>query len=105
MSKLAVKPEGRTGVWLVEKADLKKFIKARKLESIHCFLQAGPGMLVGADWAPEAVFKSIDAAERIAVLTGGAKKVNMQHALAVIVDNKLEAFDIGELVEKDLNID
>ena len=38
----------------------------------------------------------------MAVLTGKAKQQNMNHALAVIVDNKLYVFDIGEINDSDI---
>ena len=99
--KIRVTPEGRDGIFLVEKDDLKTFIKNRKLETIHNFVGGGPFM-IGADHSIESVMEELGGAERLALLTGRAKQGNMGHALALVIGEKLEMYDIGDLTEDDL---
>jgi hypothetical protein len=62
-------------------------------------------MIIGADHELASVLEDIDRAQRLAVLTGYAQRGNMGHALALIIDNKLEMYDIGELTEDDLEVE
>ena len=100
---LKVKPEGREGVFLVEKEDLKEWLVQSGLKKIHNFCGSSQFVL-GADHNLESVLKDVDKAERIAVLTGGSKANNMGHGLAMIIKNKLEMYDIGELPESELQL-
>jgi hypothetical protein len=98
--KIKVTPEGRVSIWIPEKDSLKKFIKARKLKTIHNFIPSGP-MMIGADHGVKSVLSDIDRAERLAVFTD---KSNMGHALALIYKESLECYDIGEVHESDLEV-
>lgn len=101
--KLKVKPEGREGVYLVEKSDLTNWIKDKDFVKIHNFVGGGFA-LIGADHDVDSVLSDIASAERLAILTGAAARGNMNHHLAVIRNNKLEMFDIGKITEEDLEI-
>lgn len=103
MNKLKVQKEGREGIYLPKKHDLKDFILSKKLKKIHNFISNG-SMFLGADHSIKSVLEDIDAAERLAVLTGRAAKQNMGHALAIIRNNRLEVYDIGEVTDADLEV-
>lgn len=107
---ISVTPEGREGLWLADRESLKAWIVAQEFEFIHNYGTAGP-MLVGADHDVAGVLADIDTAERVAVLTGDARRGNMNHALALVVPEgykglpeRLEMYDIGEVTEADLNV-
>ena len=101
MKKLRVIKEGRKGIYIPEKESLKDFIKARKLKRIHNFIPTSMLML-GADHHVGSVLSDIDKAERMAVFTN--PKENMGHSLALILDNRLEIYNIGKIKESDLKI-
>lgn len=105
---MRVKPEGSSGVWLIEKDEITTWIQAYPEDRIHCFIGGGR-IIIGADWDKESVIEKIAMADRIAILTGAAQLGNMRHALSVIApdevyDGKLSlyAFAIGEILESDL---
>lgn len=102
--KIKVKKEGRKGMYLVEKEDIKEFIKSKNFEQIHNYPAPTGNIFVGADHSVKSVLEDIDKSERIAILIGSACANNMGHSLSVIINNKLEMFDIGEITEKDLDI-
>lgn len=59
----------------------------------------------------EGMLADIDAADRVAILTGEAQRGNMRHALALIMPEghnglpeRLEMYDIGEVTEDDLEV-
>ncbi len=98
--KIKVKPEGRENIWLPEKESLKAYIKSRNLDKIHnC--PAGSFMIM-ADHPVESVLREIDNNEKVAVFTD--INMNMSHSLAIIKNNKLEMYDIGELTLNDIEI-
>lgn len=101
--KLKAKKEGRDGIYLPDKDSLKDFIRGKKIKTVHNFIPLG-NMIIGADHTVESVFKDIDAAERLAVLTGGAYRNNMRHALSLITNNEMQMYDIGEIKETDLEV-
>lgn len=96
--KLKVKPEGREGIWLVEKSDLKEWIAEQRFEKIHNYVNTG-GIVIGADHDVESVLSDIDRADRLAVLTGDAQRGNFGHALSLITNEKMEMYDIGKITE------
>lgn len=102
--KIKVTKEGREGVYIVDKKEITNYLENSGFEMIHNFPQPKGMMFIGADHSLESVIQDINKAERIAIMTGSAKANNMDHALAVIIDNKLEMFDIGDITEKDLII-
>lgn len=108
---IVVSPEGREGIWLADRASLKAWIAAQGFEEIHNFGTSAPGMLVGADHSVESVLSDIDEADKVAVLTGQARRDNVGHALALIMPpnhglpERLEMYDIGEIPESVLQID
>ncbi len=101
--KIKVKPEGRDGVYLCEKEEAIKYVKSFPEEQIHNFITSGLALL-GAGWKKDSVIKEINRSERVAILTGDALKQNFRHSLSVISNNKLYLFDIGEITDKDLEI-
>lgn len=103
--KIKVKPEGRQGVWLVSKKEISSFVKKLPFDKIHNYPGNNSHLLIGADHLKEFVLKDIKNADRIAILTGKAKSQNVGHSLAVIINERLEMFDIGEITEKDLHIE
>ena len=59
-------------------------------------------MIIGADHDVNEVLKDIDVADRIAIFTD--PNANMGHSMAIIIDNKLECYDIGEIKVENLEI-
>ena len=100
---MEVKKEGRKGIYIIEKDEIKKYLKKKKFKKIHNFMP-NSSMLIGADHNIKSVLEDIDNSERIAILTGEAYSNNVNHALAIIINNKLNMFDIGEISIKDLII-
>lgn len=111
-TKIRVQPEGREGVYLADRTTLKAWISAQSFEEIHNFVSAAGGTaLIGADHDPESVLEDIDAAEKVALLFGQARRGNMNHALALIAPGdgptrprRLEMYDLGELDESELEV-
>ena len=101
MATIKVTPEGREGLWLADKDSLKAWIIEQEFEAIHNFIDGG-FMVIGADHQVDSVLVDIDAAERVAILTGDAQRNNLGHALALIIDNSLGMYDIGDITEADL---
>jgi len=101
--KIRVTPEGREGVWTADKESLKAFIRAKGWRAIHNYKPTG-SMMLGADHDVESVLEDIDRAERLAILTGDSARGNYGHALALIINNKLNCFDIGTITEDELEI-
>jgi len=102
-TKIKVKPEGRNGLWIPEKESVIDFLNNFNDTHIHNMLPNG-GTILGCDFSKEETIKQIKESERLAIATGSALVTNMQHALAVIIDNKLSLFNIGEIEESDLLI-
>ena len=99
--KIKVTPEGKENIWEVsDKETLKEYIKSLGVETIHNFVPAG-FMMIGADHDLEGVLEDIDKAERAAVFTDDS---NVGHALALVINNKLECYDIGTLTEENLEV-
>lgn len=109
--KIAVTPEGREGLWLADRASLKAWIEAQGWEQIHNFMPSDAGLMLGADHELASVLRDIDRADRVAVLTGEARRWNLNHALALIMPpdgslpERLAMFDIGEVSEDDLALE
>lgn len=102
--KIRVKPEGRDGVYIPDRESLKAFIQSRGWTEIHNMIQGwNPGVMIGADHEIDAVLENIDAAKKVAVLTGKAFEHNWKHALAVVSD-QLDIYDIGEITDADLEV-
>lgn len=103
-AKIIVEPEGRPGMWLADKASLKTYIKAQGWEAIHNFATTSL-LMIGADHGVESVLADIDSASRVAVLTGDARRENLNHAMALIMPpdglrpERLEMYDIGDVSE------
>lgn len=102
MKNLKVKKEGRKNIYIpIDKENLKEFIGSRELEIIHNFIPTG-AMMLGADHDIKSVLSDIDRADRLAVFTDPT--ANMGHSLALIFKEKLECYDIGKIIEEDLQI-
>lgn len=102
--KIKVKPEGREDIWIPERGDIKEFIISKDFREIHNFVHGGMGVVIGAHHSVQSVLEDIDVAERLAILTGDVQKQNFKHALSLIIDNKLEMYDIGEITVDDLEV-
>lgn len=103
MTGILVSPEGREDVWLPDRESLKQWIVAQNFERIHNFKTSAVGMLLGADHDVSSVLEDIDAADRMALLIGDARRQNMNHALALITTSEeLELYDLGDVTEDDL---
>lgn len=102
--KLKVTPDGREGIWLIEKENIIDFLNQYLNDQIHNFLGSGSTMVIGADWDKTEVIAKINQSDKIAILTGESLKSNLNHALSVIANNKLYMFDIGEIKEENLQI-
>ena len=102
--KISVQPEGREGVYLPDRESLKAWIVDKGFEYIHSYIDGGP-FVIGADHDPASVLDDIDSGERLAILTGDAARGNLGHALAIIRNNKLEMYDIGEVTKDDLDLE
>jgi len=101
--KIKVTKEGRDGIYIPEKENLKKWIIEQKFETIHNYIPSNM-MMLGADHDVSGVLEDIDRADRLAILTGSAQSNNMGHALAIITNEKLEMYDIGKITNEDLII-
>lgn len=101
--KIKVKPEGREQMWVPEKDSLTDFIYKYNSEIIHSIRQSGY-MIIGADWSKGDLLQLISKAERFALLEGDKRNHNMGHSLAIIEDNKLIIFDIGEITKDQLEV-
>ena len=101
MDKIKAVPEGREGIYTVDKQDMVEWLITYPESQIHNFIPTG-SMMLGADWDKESVIKEVEQADRIAVLTGGARRHNLNHSLAVITKNVLRVFDIGEITDQDI---
>ncbi len=101
MTKIRVTPEGRDGLWLADKDSLKAWIVAQNFEAVHN-VRDGGFTVIGADHEVNSVLADIDAAERVAILTGDAKRENLGHALALIIGNRLGMYDVGDVTEADM---
>ena len=101
--KIKVKPEGREGVWLPEKDSLVDFLLNYECDYIHN-IDPNSNLMLGADHSKESVIDDVNNAESLALLTGASYRNNMGHALSVIKDNRLHMFDIGELLENDIEV-
>lgn len=108
--RISVTPEGREGVWLADRSSLASWIVARQFDQIHNFCASGP-LVIGADHDVAGVLADIEAADRVAILTGDAQRGNFGHALALIVPDgykglpeRLEMYDLGPVTEDDLEV-
>lgn len=102
--KIKVKPEGREGVWIADKDSVVGFLMNLEGKEVHNFLPSA-GAMLGCDLSKNEAVKQVKGAERVAVLTGDAKRGNIGHALSVIINNSLSMFDIGDITEKDLIVE
>lgn len=103
MKRIKVYKEGREGVYIVSQKDIINFLEDSDLEEIHCNLN-GNSIIIGADWEKDSVIEEIKKTDKLAILTGKARINNMGHSLAVISNNILKMFDIGQITENDLDI-
>lgn len=101
--KIKVTPEGRPNIFIPDKNSLKAWIKSKKFKTIHNFMGGG-AMVIGADHSVKSVFADIDNGERIAILAEDERKGNFNHALAIITNNELQMYDIGEVKLTDLEV-
>ena len=101
VNRIKAKPEGREGMYIVQKEDMIDWLLEYPEELIHNY-KTSTTFAMGANWSKEGVIDQIKLSERVAVMTGKALINNLRHALAVITDNKLDIFDIGEITDEDI---
>lgn len=101
--KIKVKPEGREGIFTVEKKDIIEWLKQYPEDEIHNFSPLS-NIAIGAGWDKEDVIETIESSNRIAILTGKHKRSNLNHALSVVTSVRLDMFDIGDITLDDLEI-
>lgn len=102
--KILCKPEGRDEIYLPDKASLIAWIKEQNFTEIHNIMDGGM-VKIGADHSMESVIQDIEDSDRIAILIGEARKKNLEHSLAIITDNKLEVYDLGEITMDDIELE
>ena len=90
------------GIFLVEKKEIKKYIKALGVKTMHV-INPNSSLAVSYDYTIENVLKAVDESDRLALLTGTASKNNLGHNLSIVKKDLLLMFNIGE-IEKDLEI-
>ena len=100
--KIEVTPEGRDNIFIPNPDSLISWIEAQDFEHIHNFIPQGE-LMIGADHDPKGVISDIRNAKRLAITIGPEWQNNMRHALAIIRNNELQVYDIGELTEDDLD--
>jgi hypothetical protein len=83
-------------IFTPDKESLKTFIRSKGFKVFHNF-QGNTGIILGADHDVESVLSDIDKAERVAIFTN--PNYNMGHSLSLILNNKLECYDIGIIKE------
>lgn len=103
MRKIKVTPEGRPNIWIPEKDSLKLYIRSTRKKLIHHYFGDTQPIFVGADHETKSVLEDIDKAERLAVFTD--RHSNLGHSLAVIINNRLHMFDIGQLTMDNLEVE
>jgi len=99
--RISVTPEGRENIFIPYSDSLIAWIENQNFKHIHNFIPTGHALL-GADHDTESVIRDIRAAERLAITIGSAWNRNMKHALAILRNNELQIYDIGELTDSDL---
>lgn len=102
--KLRVTPEGRTNIFLVERAEIIRYIVTRDVSRFHCRSDINSRIDSGCDMNRREVVDMIAVADRIAVTTGDAYLNNYRHALSVIKGNELYLFDIGMFNGENLEV-
>jgi len=101
--KIKVTEEGREDIYVPEKESLKAWIISKKFKQIHNLILGGL-MFIGADHDVKSVLEDIDNAESLGLTIGKNSAMQMGHELAIIRNNKLEVYDIGNLTKEDLDI-
>jgi len=101
--KIKVTPEGRNGVWIIDKKEAVKIINSQKDEMIHNIISAEIGV-IGADWSKKSAIKIIKKSAKLAITTGESLNKNFRHSLAVVANDTLYLFDIGEITEENLEV-
>ena len=89
-------PEGRKGIWLVDKDSLKTWISARDWgedRKIHCFRG-----FIGADWDVEEVLANCEKATIIVIRIPAF----INHHLKMRVDGDWYSYNIGKITETDI---
>lgn len=103
MNRITVTAEGRDNIYTPDKQNLIDWIQDKSFDVIHHFMPRGK-TLIGADWEPDSVINAINNADQIALTIGNQWKHNYKHALAIITNNSLDLYDIGEISVEDLDV-
>jgi hypothetical protein len=100
--KIQVKPEGREGVFLVEREEALKFVTSLEQEKIHNFL-GSDFMQFGCNWEKSKVLDFLrDTATSIAILI--EPNLTIGHHLVGLTETKRYGFDVGKLGLDDLEV-
>ncbi len=100
---IKVRPEGRENIWIPEKQSLKSYIKNKKEKEFHNFIQSDNlPMAVGANVDINILLEDINKAKRLAIFTD--KTLNFGHSLALVINNELKMYDIGEIKKDTLEV-
>ena len=101
MKKIKVSLEGRDEIYLIDKNEAKKMINDIKWKNIHHQFQSN-GMFIGTDWTKTEVLELIDNARGMALDL--EPNFTLGHHFVVLADNGRNAFDVGNITKKDIEI-
>jgi len=99
--KIKVKPEGREGIYLITNEEAIKLVKSIKSKHVHHQYQGGT-MMIGADWDKKEVLEHLKKVKKIAIVI--EPNLTIGHHLVTVTKTKRNAFDVGEITKKELEI-
>lgn len=98
MTTIPGKPEGRAGIWLIDRKTARSLVRARK---IHCHL--GTGVQIGADWSKAEVLEHLGRRGlRFGLIF--PPQPTFGHQLVTLNDEQRWAFDVGEIDETSMRV-
>ena len=102
--KIKVTSEGSPGIYLVTALEIERYLNSLEQDTFHCSIPSN-SLVLGANWDKLGVIKEVNKSERLVILTGGAAKNNLGHALACVASGGLTMFDIGPITEDMLSVE
>lgn len=102
MEKIKVKPEGREGVYIVEKDEAERFVESLPCDTIHNFI-GGHAFMLGADWTKSEVINFLRDAEQVAIVM--EPNITMRHHLVALTADKRYSFDVGVIAVEELEVE
>jgi len=91
--KLPAKPEGREGIYLVDKRSIIAYISTLASEHFSGIEDTGQ-VAVTSNWGRNLIIRFVEDCDKIAVLLNAPRDHNMGCSLSVINGNILRCFDI-----------